>query len=162
MKALLDENAKPVIIHNPPEKCERLKRTTFSPKVTMVSKDKQLFSMFSGSCLPCIHVYKPEIDLDVLTGETFHKENDTKKGNKILVWKAEKGSDDSQPRTSFRESECFIPLLEQLTTCYVPIEWKRAHYEIQCKSDFILFPNCFYLYYVTISYFNFLRVIKLT
>ena len=42
-------------------------------------------------------------------------ENDPEKGNKILEWKAEKGSKDCQPKTSLRDPECFTPLLEQLT-----------------------------------------------
>ena len=71
--------------------------------------------MFLGGCLPWILVYKPEIDLEDFTGAIFHNENDPGKGNEILVWKAEKGSEDCQLQTSLRDTECLIPLLEQLT-----------------------------------------------
>ena len=37
------------------------------------------------------------------------------KGNEILEWKVEKGSEDCQPRTSLRDAKCFIPFLGQLT-----------------------------------------------
>ena len=67
--------------------------------------------MFPGGCLPCIFVYEPEIDPDVFSVATFHRENDPEKGNEILLWKAEKGSEDCQPRTSLWDAECFIPLL---------------------------------------------------
>ena len=56
-----------------------------APKDSMISKGKWLFSVFPGGCLPWILVYKPEIDSDVFTGATFHKENDPEKGNEILV-----------------------------------------------------------------------------
>ena len=62
----------------------------------------------------CILVYKPEIDPVVFSGTTFHRKNDPEKDNEILVWKAEKGSEDCQPRTSHRDAECFIPHLKQL------------------------------------------------
>ena len=104
-----------VIIPKPPKKWEGPERTTFLPKDSMISKDKELFSVFSGGCLPCILVYKPEIDPNVFSGAIFHRENDPEKGNDILVWKAEKGPEDCQSRTSLRDAECFIPLLEQLT-----------------------------------------------
>ena len=56
--------------------------------------------MFPGGCLPCIFVYKLEIGLDVFSGATFHGENDPEKGNEILMWKAEKVSEDCQLKTS--------------------------------------------------------------
>ena len=46
--------------------------------------------MFHGGCLPCIPVYKSEIDPNVFSGSTFYRENDPEKGNKILVCKADK------------------------------------------------------------------------
>ena len=65
--------------------------------------------------MPCILVYKPEIDPDVFSGATFHRENDPEKGNEILVRKVEEGSEECQPTTNLWHTECFIPLLEQLT-----------------------------------------------
>ena len=65
--------------------------------------------------MPCILVYKPEIDRDVFNGATFHWKNNPEKGIEILVWKAEKGSEDCQPKTNLRDARCFIPLFEQLT-----------------------------------------------
>ena len=60
--------------------------------------------MFPGDCLPCILVYEPEIDPNVFSLATFHRENNPEKGNEILVWKAEKGSEDlaAQDNTSGR------------------------------------------------------------
>ena len=71
--------------------------------------------MFPGGCLPCILVYNPEIDSDVFSVAKFHRANDPEKGNEILVWKAEKESEDCQLKTRLRDAECFITLLEQLT-----------------------------------------------
>ena len=52
---------------------------------------------------------------------TFPTENDPVKRNEILVWKAVRGSDDCQLRSSVRDAECFIPLLEQLTMSTIRI-----------------------------------------
>ena len=71
--------------------------------------------MLPGGCLPCILIYKPEIDPDVFSGATFDRENNPEEDNEILVRKAEKGSGDCQPKTSLWDAECFIPLLRQLT-----------------------------------------------
>ena len=73
-----------VVIHKPPEKWEGLKRT-FSPKDGMITKDKKLFSVCSGVCLPCIFVSKTDVDPDVISGATFHWESNIEKGNEILV-----------------------------------------------------------------------------
>ena len=81
--------------------------------------------MFPGGFLPCILFYKPEIDPDVFSGATFHRENDPEKGNEILVWKAVKGSEDCQLRSSLRDAECFIPLLEQLTMNTIRISIRK-------------------------------------
>ena len=44
------------------------------------------------------------------TGKTI-----LKKSNEILMWKAVRGSEDCQLRSSLRDTDCFIPLFEQLT-----------------------------------------------
>ena len=77
--------------------------------------------MFSGSCLPCILVYKSVIDPDVFSGVTFHGENDPEMDNEILVLKTEKGPEDCQPGTRLRDADCFIPLVEQLTMKVIQI-----------------------------------------
>ena len=79
--------------------------------------------MFPDGCLPCILVYKPEIDSDVFSVSTFHRQNDPEKGNEIHVWKAKKGSEYCQPKTSLRYAECFVPLLEQLTMNVIRINY---------------------------------------
>ena len=65
--------------------------------------------------MACILVYNPEVDPNVFSVATFYRENKPEIGNEILSWKAEKRSEDSQLRTSLRDVECFIALLEQFT-----------------------------------------------
>ena len=71
--------------------------------------------MLPGGGLPCIFVSKPERDPNTFSWVTFDRENDPEKGNKILVWKAEKGLKHCHPWTSLQDGESFILLLEQLT-----------------------------------------------
>ena len=85
------------LLQNLKQEVERLIKSIASDfmKVSIVkTRTNSLFSVFPGGCLPCILVYKPEIDSDVFSGATFRRVNGPENSNEVLVWKAVKGSED--------------------------------------------------------------------